>query len=81
MASLPGSEWTAERQPPAGSVLATVTHVFTHLRLELSMVAVTAPPADCWWHPVDRLDSAGLPTLYRRAAEAVLAGRGCRQAA
>ena len=28
-----------------------------------------------WWQPLDRIDAAGLPTLYRRAAESVLAAR------
>ena len=33
------------------------------------------PPAgEGWWQPLDRLGEAGLPTLYRRAAEAVLDG-------
>jgi A/G-specific adenine glycosylase len=52
-----------------------VTHVFTHFRLELTVVAVRAPCGDGWWQPIDRLAEAGLPTLYRRAAESVLASR------
>ena len=31
------------------------------------------PEGEGWWHPIDRLDEAGMPTLYRRAAELVLA--------
>jgi len=73
MAALPGSEWTGRRTEPAGPILARVRHVFTHFSLDLSVVAANDPPADGWWHPVGKLGEAGLPTLYRRAAEAVLA--------
>ena len=51
----------------------TVTHVFTHFRLELALaVAVTqghAPDGD-WWD-VAALDSAGLPTVFAKAATAI----------
>lgn len=73
MASLPGPDWQDEqRSTPA---IACVRHVFTHFALELSVVANDTPSGEGWWHPIDRLDEAGLPTLYKRAAEAVLAGR------
>jgi A/G-specific adenine glycosylase len=55
--------------------IARVRHVFTHFALELAVVAGDEPGGDGWWHPLDRLSEAGLPTLYRRAAEAVLANR------
>jgi A/G-specific adenine glycosylase len=55
----------------------TVTHVFTHFSLTLS-VAVTAslPDADAlgegeYW-PVKSLDKAGLPTLFSKVAMAVM---------
>jgi len=72
MAALPGSDWTDEPER-AAAVLGHVTHVFTHFRLELTIVAVQAPSGDGWWQPIDGL--AGLPTLYKRAAESVLASR------
>ena len=72
MAALPGSEWTAEPLP-AAPALAHVRHVFTHFALELRIVAAAAPAGDGWWHPVADLRSAGLPTLYRKAADAILA--------
>jgi A/G-specific adenine glycosylase len=28
-----------------------------------------------WWQPLEQLSQAGLPTLYRRAAELALAAR------
>ena len=33
------------------------------------------PQGDGWWQPIDRLDKAGLPTIYRRAAELVISAR------
>ncbi len=74
MAALPGREWT-DAPEPAAAVLARVTHLFTHLRLELAVAAAAEPTGEGWWQPLDRLDQAGLPTLYRRAAQAVLAPR------
>ena len=74
MAALPGPEWTDSAEP-AGSMLGRVTHVFTHFRLELEIVDAAEPAGEGWWQPIDSLDAAGLPTLYRRAAEAVLGTR------
>lgn len=74
MAALPGPEWTGE-QPQTGQVLGRVTHFFTHFRLELSIIAATEPEREGWWQPLDKLGKAGLPTLYMRAAEAVLGSR------
>ena len=71
MAALPGPEWTLEPQP-AGPALARVRHVFTHFALELAIVPADSFAGEGWWQPIDRLDETGLPTLYRRAAEAVL---------
>jgi A/G-specific adenine glycosylase len=74
MAALPGSEWTAE-QPAGVNAIGTVRHVFTHFSLDLAVVPCAEPEASGWWHPLDRLDEAGLPTLYRRAAELVSSAR------
>ncbi len=71
MVALPGTEWKEE--PVAGSALARVHHVFTHFSLDLAIVAVAQPQGDGWWQPIAALADAGLPTLYRRAAETVLA--------
>ena len=73
MAALPGPDWRDE--PVPGPAIARVRHVFTHFALELAVVAAAEPTGDGWWQPLDRLADAGLPTLYRRAAEAVLATR------
>jgi A/G-specific adenine glycosylase len=72
MAALPGTEWTqidAERR----NAIATVRHVFSHFSLDLGVVRRPEPEDDGWWQPLDRIAEAGLPTLYRKAAEAVLA--------
>jgi len=75
MAALPGSEWSDAR--PNGSSFATVRHIFTHFTLDLHLVARAAPPpGPGWWQPLGELAQAGLPTLYRRAIEAALDGRG-----
>jgi A/G-specific adenine glycosylase len=71
MAALPGPDWGD--QPPAPPALATVAHGFTHFTLDLHIVARASPAGDGWWQPVELLDKAGLPTLYMKAAEAVLA--------
>jgi A/G-specific adenine glycosylase len=75
MAALPGPEWTG-RQPPHVNSLGSVRHIFTHFSLDLHIVPKSHPECEGWWQPLDRLDAAGLPTLYRKAAELVMAGRG-----
>ena len=72
MAALPGSEWTDAKLPRIVS-LGSVRHVFSHFALDLHLVPRAEPEGDGWWQPLDRLAEAGLPTLYRKAAEAVLA--------
>ena len=48
-------------------------HGFTHFTLDLMVVpSAEPPPGEGWWQPIGELSSAGLPTLYRRAAEAAL---------
>jgi len=74
MSALPGPDWT-NRPENKGPVLGRVTHVFTHFRLELAVVASDEPAGQGWWQPLDRLVDAGLPTLYRRAAESVVESR------
>jgi A/G-specific adenine glycosylase len=71
MASLPGTDWTDDPAPSTNSV-GTVRHVFTHFALELRIVRRTAPVGEGWWQPLEKLDEAGLPTLYQRAAALAL---------
>ena len=72
MAALPGPDW--QDMPLEAPAIAQVRHVFTHFTLDLAVVPAAAPDGEGWWQPIDRLADAGLPTLYRRATEAVLAG-------
>jgi A/G-specific adenine glycosylase len=76
MACLPGPEWGDAE--PTGPRLASVSHGFTHFTLDLHIVAHATPPdGDGWWQPLGRINEAGLPTLYARAVEAVLARKEC----
>ncbi len=71
MAALPGPPWSD--QPPAAAA-AIVAHGFTHFTLDLHVTDRAAPPDDQgWWQPLSHIAEAGLPTLYRRAVEAMLA--------
>jgi A/G-specific adenine glycosylase len=72
MAALPGSDWSSEPVAVTSAVLAEVRHIFTHFELRLQIVAANEPRAAGWWQPISTLADAGLPTLYRRAADAVL---------
>ena len=73
MAALPGSDWLDLEPPMPSQPLARVRHVFSHFALELAVVRSNEPAGDGWWQPLDSLAEAGLPTLYRRAADLVLA--------
>jgi A/G-specific adenine glycosylase len=74
MAALPGSDWTENGVRPPDAI-GTVLYLFTHFSLNLHIVSRTEPCGDGWWHPVDRLSDAGLPTLYRKAADVALGQR------
>jgi A/G-specific adenine glycosylase len=74
MAALPGTDWS-EAPTSALSSLGTVRHVFTHFALELQVMSRPEPEGEGWWQPLDDLDQAGLPTLYRRAVDVVLGSR------
>ena len=77
MRALPGSDWgeAAVAPPPGSAPVGRVRHVFTHFTLELCVDRSDDPACavgeGMWW-PIDRLDEAGLPTLYRRAAALAL---------
>jgi A/G-specific adenine glycosylase len=71
MPALPGTEWDESTYIHAPLV---VRHVFTHFALELAIERRPSPAGDGWWHPIETLDQAGLPTLYGKAAQLVLEG-------
>jgi A/G-specific adenine glycosylase len=88
MRALPDDGWVARRDgsdvPPlagpwqSGGV---VRHVFTHFSLELNLQLYSSNDWDSlsleageWW-PLDRLDEAGLPTLFAKAARLAMAAK------
>ena len=83
MRALPDDGWSAKgdghTNAPTGGPwrdLGLVRHTFTHFALELAVceTQATSDPLDKgeWW-PLDRLDEAGLPTLFAKAARLALA--------
>jgi len=83
MRALPDDGWSARGDgsgdpphegdwKPAGMV----THTFTHFTVELSVLVHTNSPQPVgegeWW-PLEKLEDAGLPTLFAKAARLVTA--------
>ena len=88
MRALPGSDWSVGAEPhlPVEGewrwAAQPVRHVFTHFALDLSVArtCLTTVPDQLgqegqWW-PIHRLEEAGLPTLFMRAAQAAMAMDG-----
>ena len=77
------SRQRVDRQRPAGSRAARHRpprlHPFLARPRRSSFAA--EPVGEGWWHPIPTLGEAGLPTLYRRAAELALASVPRRRAA
>ncbi|MEQ1539299.1 MAG: A/G-specific adenine glycosylase [Sphingorhabdus sp.] len=88
MRALPDDHWAARKDgdsvPPIiadwHTLNETVGHVFTHFSLTLK-IALTSSPIQQnvlgegeWW-PVKSLDSAGLPTLFSKAAKLAIKAR------
>jgi A/G-specific adenine glycosylase len=83
MRALPTGAW-ADRPPGLADAPATaawrlldvsVSHVFTHFRLDLALAVADAtghplPPGGEWW-PIADIESAGLPTVFAKAAKAI----------
>ncbi|WP_407674558.1 A/G-specific adenine glycosylase [Parerythrobacter aestuarii] len=83
MRALPDDGWSARadghgRPPLPGhwDEAGSVSHTFTHFALELSVrtyLGSTEPVGEGEWWPLARLDDAGLPTLFAKAARRALA--------
>lgn len=80
MRALPTGPWTDAPPALADAPVAaewlvlntTVTHVFTHFRLDLALaVAVGRAQTEGEWWLVERLDEAGLPGVFAKAAAAI----------
>lgn len=81
MTEVPGTDWSARRdgatsvdaQPFAApwESCGTVTHIFTHFELRLSVyranLAEALPGADGWWEPIASLEAQALPTVMKKA--------------
>ena len=80
MAALPGGEWS-EAAAVAAEGLGSVRHVFTHFSLDLHVEPRVDPIGEGWWQPIDALEQAGLPTLYRRASALAIGARKPARAA
>lgn len=86
MRALPDDGWSARGDgsslPPLSGPwenAGKVSHVFTHFALEMHLAVYLGADWDSlsrddgmWW-PLDRLDEAGLPTLFAKAARLALA--------
>jgi len=87
MRAVPTGAWTdapTSETPPVQAdwhpVPGTVTHVFTHFRLTLTVFRTTlerdiAADLDGTWWPLDGLETAGLPSLFAKAAKLALERR------
>ncbi len=82
MRALPDDGWTARQDGTdsgsvveGGTTLGSVRHTFTHAHLTLSVLRIDSedPAGDGEWWPIERLDQAGLPTLFEKAARLALA--------
>ncbi|GMM92853.1 A/G-specific adenine glycosylase [Qipengyuania sp. MTN3-11] len=83
MRALPDDGWSARADgdgaPPFETRwedLGTVRHGFTHAELELTVRRAESnaqPAGEGEWWPLDRLEDAGLPTLFAKAARLALA--------
>ncbi|SFF74792.1 A/G-specific DNA-adenine glycosylase [Novosphingobium sp. CF614] len=89
MRALPDDGWSARGDGSGEGPLAgpwesagKVGHVFTHFSLELHLAVylggqcASLVPGDGEWWPLERLEEAGLPTLFAKAARLALAGTG-----
>ncbi|MEM9732547.1 MAG: A/G-specific adenine glycosylase [Pseudomonadota bacterium] len=87
MAALPSTEWSSRADGNVGAEAAptmvshtvwdqagTVRHTFTHFDLELEVWCGEGQPESNagWWHPLEALKDAGLPTVFAKAAALAL---------
>ena len=83
MRSLPDDGWSARKDGTGAAPLmgdwrdlGAVRHTFTHAHLTLQIkgiVSHAAPSVQGEWWPLDRLEDAGLPTLFAKAAARAMA--------
>lgn len=84
MLALPSCDWKGGGDPPIDGVwmdAGQIAHVFTHFSLTLAVKTqhVSADVATALggaWCPIDRLDEAGLPSVFAKAAIVARQGAG-----
>jgi A/G-specific adenine glycosylase len=87
MTEVPGTDWTSRVDGLTGADAApfranwkpkgSITHVFTHFELELSVYLAYVdgpPPAGHWWSPRSEIHSEALPTVMKKVIEAAIDG-------
>lgn len=77
MLALPTGSWGPDAKAGEGAPLnahwtpaGSIEHVFTHFALDVHLLCASTDdrlPEAIWW-PIDRLDEAGLPTLFTKLA-------------
>lgn len=86
MSEVPGTAWTAREDgasdvsgapfPADWTPAGTITHVFTHFELRLTVYRSDTNRVqesdDGWWQPVDKIDRAALPTVMKKAIAAAM---------
>ena len=76
MRALPDDGWSVRADGSGeglGEILGMVRHGFTHFDLELVVVAGEGVTGEGEWWPLAEMESAGLPTLFAKAARLALA--------
>jgi len=83
MRALPDDGWSARGdgsgEPPVAGEwreMGAVRHGFTHFDLDLRVMVLTGEtesPGEGEWWPIEELESAGLPTLFAKAARRAMA--------
>jgi A/G-specific adenine glycosylase len=85
MAALPSCDWQGpDAEPPFAAQwqdAGSIAHVFTHFALTLRVGKTCAPITAATdfggrWHPIDQIESAGLPTVFAKAAARARATSG-----
>ena len=86
MMEFPGTDWVQQGPVPAeapvrlssSSMAGSVTHVFTHFQLELTVInavaASTDLPDNALWADADRLADYALPTVMKKVASVARSG-------